>query len=52
MTIAFEQVEEWQQLPFKFYQHDATNDINVAPHWHTGIELNFFGCGRRTRLCD
>lgn len=45
MTIAFEQVEEWQQLPFKFYQHDATNDINVAPHWHTGIELNFLVAG-------
>ncbi len=31
--------------PFKYYEHDPLTDINVAPHWHQGIELNYLVSG-------
>ncbi|CAM3068202.1 cupin domain-containing protein [Lactiplantibacillus plajomi] len=41
MKILHETVQPLARLPFKFYEHDPETPINVAPHWHQGIELNY-----------
>ncbi|KRN28717.1 transcription regulator [Lactobacillus selangorensis] len=41
MTITHEVVQVVPRLPFKFYLHDPLTKIDVAPHWHQGIELNY-----------
>jgi AraC-like DNA-binding protein len=45
MIGQYEQVEQATGLPFKYFAHDPLTDINVAPHWHQGIELNFLVAG-------
>ncbi|MFC6202209.1 AraC family transcriptional regulator [Lactiplantibacillus nangangensis] len=45
MKILHETVQTIPHLPFKFYEHDPTMSINVAPHWHQGIELNYLEGG-------
>lgn len=42
---AFEQVEQWPTLPFKFYQNDPHKPIDFPSHWHPSIELNFLVAG-------
>lgn len=42
---AFEQVEQWPTLPFKFYQNDSHKPIDFPSHWHPSIELNFLVAG-------
>lgn len=46
MQILYENVQSIGQLPFKYYQHDPTSEIHVAPHWHQGIELNYLIAGQ------
>ncbi|WP_179394827.1 AraC family transcriptional regulator [Lacticaseibacillus absianus] len=41
----FERVQQVPRLPFKFYAHDPLTAIDVAPHWHQGIELNLLVAG-------
>ncbi|WP_125704937.1 AraC family transcriptional regulator [Lacticaseibacillus daqingensis] len=41
----YEQVQQGPRLPFKFYSHDPLTTIDVAPHWHQGIELNLLVAG-------
>lgn len=43
--VAFEQVEQWPTLPFKFYQNDPNKPIDFPAHWHPSIELNFLVSG-------
>ena len=45
MKILHETVQTIPRLPFKYYEHDPLTDINVAPHWHQGIELNYLVSG-------
>ncbi|MCH4056875.1 MAG: AraC family transcriptional regulator [Lactobacillaceae bacterium] len=45
MTITHETVQLLPRLPFKYYEHDPLTSINVAPHWHEGIELNYLLAG-------
>lgn len=45
MPILFEQVEQWPNLPFKFFQNDPREGIDYPAHWHPGIELNFLVAG-------
>lgn len=41
MEILHETVQPLAQLPFKFYEHNTNDVLNVAPHWHQEIELNY-----------
>lgn len=43
--IAHETIQLMPGLPFKYYEHDPLTTINVAPHWHQGIELNYLLAG-------
>ncbi|WP_137625477.1 AraC family transcriptional regulator [Lactiplantibacillus pingfangensis] len=45
MKILHETVQTIPHLPFKYYEHDPLTTIDVAPHWHQGIELNYLGGG-------
>lgn len=45
MIEQYELVQQAPGLPFKYFAHDPLTDINVAPHWHQGIELNFLVAG-------
>lgn len=45
MKITYENVQSIAQLPFKYYEHDTSKDITIAPHWHQGIELNYLISG-------
>ncbi|MDN2452188.1 AraC family transcriptional regulator [Lactobacillus sp. UCMA15818] len=45
MTIQYENVQFTPRLPFKYYEHDATKGVNVPPHWHHGIEINYLVTG-------
>lgn len=45
MSVAYEQVQQMPRLPFKYYVHDPLTSIDVAPHWHPEIELNFLVSG-------
>jgi AraC-like DNA-binding protein len=43
--IQHENVQVVPRLPFKYYSHDPLTSIDVAPHWHQGIELNYLVAG-------
>lgn len=43
--IQHENVQVVPRLPFKYYVHDPLTAIDVAPHWHQGIELNYLVAG-------
>lgn len=45
MKIIYENVQTIAQLPFKYFEHDSTKEIIVAPHWHQGIEINYLIAG-------
>jgi AraC-like DNA-binding protein len=45
MLIQHETIQLVPGLPFKYYEHDPLTSINVAPHWHQGIELNCLTAG-------
>ncbi|MCT4399067.1 AraC family transcriptional regulator [Pediococcus ethanolidurans] len=45
MQIQHENVQVMPGLPFKYYEHSPLTSINVAPHWHQGIELNCLTAG-------
>ncbi|MFD0897853.1 helix-turn-helix domain-containing protein [Loigolactobacillus binensis] len=45
MQIQHENVQLMPGLPFKYFQHDRLTTVNVAPHWHQGIELNCLTAG-------
>jgi len=45
VKILHETVQTIPHLPFKYYEHDPLTTIDVAPHWHQGIELNYLGGG-------
>ncbi|MFC6182579.1 AraC family transcriptional regulator [Lactiplantibacillus daowaiensis] len=45
MQIQHEAVQTMPRLPFKYYEHDPQTTIDVAPHWHQGIELNYLVAG-------
>lgn len=50
MTIHHENVQLLPRLPFKYYEHDPLTSINVQPHWHQGIELNFLVSGAELKF--
>lgn len=52
MKILHETVQTIPRLPFKYYEHDPLTDINVAPHWHQGIELNYLVSGTTDELSN
>jgi len=45
LQIQHEAVQSMPRLPFKYYEHDPLTTIDVAPHWHQGIELNYLLAG-------
>lgn len=45
LQIQHETVQSMPRLPFKYYEHDPKTSIDVAPHWHQGIELNYLVAG-------
>ncbi|MFC6293739.1 helix-turn-helix domain-containing protein [Lactiplantibacillus daoliensis] len=45
MKILHETVQTIPHLPFKYYEHNPLASIDVAPHWHQGIELNYLAAG-------
>lgn len=40
MKIVHEIVQTAPHLPFKYYLHDESTRVEVAPHWHQGVEVN------------
>ncbi|MGI6024740.1 MAG: helix-turn-helix domain-containing protein [Pediococcus parvulus] len=50
MQIQHENVQVMPGLPFKYYEHSPLTSINVAPHWHQGIELNCLTAGKTLKF--
>lgn len=50
MKILHETVQPIPHLPFKYYEHTPGTPIDVAPHWHQGLELNYLAAGETLKF--
>lgn len=50
MKILHETVQTIPRLPFKYFEHDPLTTIDVAPHWHQGLELNYLAAGKNLKF--